>query len=239
VARSYLSRITSSPAATPLLPARPVQSVWKAARLDSLPGMDVAPGVPDRHAMALRPAAPGETRIVERVVAKAPDRFENPAESRRNSDREEKLLSPALPHKTQYNGPGPQDTTSETRPSRAAEIPRPSARLTRKENLQVREPADRAKRPAKAQPETIELQPAVQRSHPLPSDPPRPSAARGRTPDIGGRPANESPAQKSLHIGAIEIQIVPPAVRMMPAPQPKPKSRLARGYSLWAQRTPL
>ena len=48
-----------------------------------------------------------------------------------------------------------------------------------------------------------------------------------------GHPATTEKSS-SLHIGKIEVQIVPLArSSSRPAPSPKPAGRLARGYTLW------
>lgn len=221
MARSYFSRLVSPSPATALQPPRPIASLWKAARLDRLAGVssnarEAGTVFADAsESTASQPAKLAEQRADDTVAV---PRLEPLPPFNRTVEIEQKdiTLSELKPPTKKAEG---QESQRE-RPSKSEGA------------IYEASPV-----PATRDRELAKTANAVANREPIPPAPvPALLASRGAAgTDVGPRTMAEK--NSSLHIGKIEVQIVPPPrSSSRPAPSPKPAGRLARGYALWTNR---
>jgi len=223
MARSYFSRIVT-PSSTPALqPPRPITSLWKAARLERLAGVSVNAreaglGFPDAaEGLAGRPTRLAEPKAEGEAVAVP--RLEPLSSPNRKFEIDQKDIT-FMQSKTDPAKVEEQESRRE-QPAKASGGMEEAAPVPARRDRELERTAS-----AVADHEMIS---------PIPV--PAPLSLRNHSGiDAERRPTAEK--SSSLHIGKIEVQIVPPRSSGRPAPSPKPVDRLARGYTLltnWQQ----
>ena len=224
MARSYFRRMVSPPSAAAMQPSRPITSLWKAARLDRLAGI----GIGSRDAvLGFGGAHQDPTGHPARLA-------QQKAQSDAIADpRLERFPSSNRVVEIEHNGITltQMQTGSEKAEEQEHKRERPgSTNAAIEEAAPVLAPRDRKQdTSANTAPDHEPIAPA-----------PVPTPLRSRNKldvDAGIRTTAEE--SSSLHIGKIEVQIVPPPrSSSRPAPSPKPSGRLARGYTLWTNSQP-
>jgi hypothetical protein len=209
--------VSPSPA-TGLQPPRPITSLWKAARLDRLAGVSVnAREAGLGFADASEGPAGRRARLAEQKAegdAVAVPRLEPLPSSNRTVEIEQKGIT-LMQSKTATAKAEKQESRRE-RPGKASGAIEETASVPTRRDRE-REAAN-----------------AVANREPIPpAAVPAPVSLRNAPGiEVGRRTAAEK--NSSLHIGKIEVQIVPPPrSSSRPAPSPNPAGRLARGYTLW------
>jgi hypothetical protein len=210
---SYFSRIAGRTQAAPLLlPPRPIETLWKAARLDHpLPDADVPAPAPSRRIEAPVETTQAGTEHVDAPVAHKPSEPE-PARPMQPTSNVVDLPVPSL----KVARPQPRSASIDS----AVPATEPPAVTPRAETPSVQKPPV----------ETLQSPAWADRKH-------TPDVPQLRVPVIMRQePAKAEPNQRegnSVHIGRIEVQVVSPqpAVRRVSPPAVKP--RLARGYLFW------
>jgi hypothetical protein len=218
MARSYFSRIVTPSPTTALQPPRPITSLWKAARLERLAGVNVnAREAGLGFADAGESRAGRQARLAEQKAegeAVAVPRLEPLSSSNRTIEIEQKDIQ-FTQSKTATAKAEEQESRREQpgKSSRGIEEAAPlPARRDRELEITANAVADR---------EMIS---------PIPV--PAPLSLRNNS-GIDAERRTTAEKNSSLHIGKIEVQIAPPPrSSSRPAPSPKP-GRLARGYALW------
>ena len=213
MARSYFSRIVTPSPTTALQPPRPITSLWKAARLERLAGVNVnAREAGLGFADAGESRAGRQARLAEQKAegeAVAVPRLEPLSSSNRTIEIEQKDIKLAQ-SKT-------ATAKAEEQESRREQPGKSSGGIEEAAPMPARRDRDRV-----ADREMIS---------PIPV--PAPLSLRNNS-GIDAERRTTAEKNSSLHIGKIEVQIVPPPrSSSRPAPSPKPAGRLARGYALW------
>jgi hypothetical protein len=224
MASSYFNRVAGrAPKSPVLLPARPLSTLWKSARLEqpipfaeaASPGGKAAPApVLRRPAGAAAPAM----AVVESRVANPVDR--DAVALRRPADPEQVSLAPNEPPKVL--------------PLRRSE-PAPAPAVQEKAPLPAESPGRAAAQKTAIAPSPIDLKTRLTEEPPAPRREPafdhasRTRQAQAETPKGPADP----PLANSIQIGRIEVQVVPPPAPARRVSSGTPRARLARGYSFW------
>jgi hypothetical protein len=228
MARSYFNRVATPTHATTLAPPRPITTLWKAARLERMSGETAVP-----------------IRDSERSVLDVSDAVKvSPAKTLVNSDPERD--GPAGESRD-LGGGFPPTRTAEARVSDSTQ-PKAKTRTDSRDPRQgkqrdlVRESSRRTDAGAPmhrslGEDSLVTDMAAVRRGH---AEHLHPAVVPGIRRDRGVPSTGEvrsevahTEKKNSLHIGKIEVQVVPPRVPAQQASPSKPRSLLARGYTLW------
>jgi hypothetical protein len=221
--RSYFSRITSRGRATALVPPRPIATLWKAARFARLTGGELGMSQRDtehdvlahRASVSVSRAKTFVTGSFEREDSSSVASRFDPGITSRSMQRAEPLShAQATPEKSDFAQQDPPR-------NKHGRSPGP---------IQI-EDHPRTGKPNDADATAVVPQaPPRLQSTVIPGEPHERSIRA--TPAPQSEPA-ASAYKNSLHIGRIDVQIVPPRAAVPRAAAPKSRSRLARGYTLW------
>jgi len=218
MARSYFSRLVSPSPATALQPPRPIASLWKAARLERLAGVNVnAREAGAAFADASEGTASHPARLAEEKAdgTVAVPRLEPLPSSNRTIEIEQRDIK-FTQSKTGAKKAEEQENQREQPGKSAGAIeeaaPVPAKRFRERET-------------------TANAVASREMISPIPVH--APLSLRNNS-GIDRERRTTAEKNSSLHIGKIEVQIVPPPrSSSRPASSPKPSGRLARGYALW------
>jgi len=221
MARSYFSRIAAPARLKTLAPPRPIATLWKAARFE-------------RMAKATSLSDTNPDRLVwkrsDGVEFLSPPLFTDPG--REATDLPGKGREPALGFRSK---PTVDVRRKDTAVPLVNAVTDPRAVAPEK----VRDLIEPLSTISRGEIETrdfrAELGPEVEvRREALP-----PAVSSGARQERRERPTTEGRGQargesrNTLHIGKIEVQVIPPKLPVRQASPSQPRSRLARGYTLW------
>jgi len=220
---SYFSRITSRGRASALVPPRPIATLWKAARFARLAGGELGMSQRDtehdvlahRASVSVSRAKTFATGAFEREDSSSGASRYDPGTTSRSTQRAEPLNHrQATPEKSDF---------AQHDPPRNKHRRSPGA-------IQIEDD------PRTGKPNDADLTAVVPQAPPqlqstvIPGEPHRRSIRATPTPQ--SEPAATA-NRNSVHIGRIDVQIVPPRAAVPRVAAPKSRSRLARGYTLW------
>lgn len=255
MARAYFSRILgrgkSSP---PMVPARPISSLWKSARLDWIPqtapeqeasvaisrsSSKPPPNAIGHKEFVTRPVASSRSSqkpMVEALKAPAGKMGESSARPRKSVRVEKSDLPNRKKHPARLDREQPRLASQPTERSLPRRKSHDAAKRTSPELALFQVQGTPATQPE--EPSTTQRSPEI----PPVGQPLEKEAAVMLQPAIASEPRRvqaQSPLQeepkskeKPVSIGKIEVQVLPPpVVRREPS---RPRGRLARGYAFWS-----
>jgi hypothetical protein len=232
MARSYFSRIATPPPAATLMPPRPITTLWKAARLERIFG---------ESAMPMRDSARSLIDlggVAKASLAKTMANSEPHGDGAPGGNHElQRGLLPKQAAKAGMNSFTPPMGRTAVNSRKLDEGKRRGLTRASSRNIEAGGPKQLSN-PGDASLLTdvaIGSHGDAEYLHPVGA--PGAMLDRRAPPTGGGRAESaQGETKKSLHIGKIEVQVVPPRAAARQSSSSKPRSRLARGYTLWTNR---